>query len=447
MSNTLRKILVVLVCFCGFFAAKAKAYFENVHQFKLDNGLQVVVIENHKAPIVKQMLFYKVGSIDETIGKGGLAHLLEHLMFRGTSQFSGNQFNDIMEQNGAISNAFTTQDVTAYHQLIDVSRLETAMALEADRMENLQISDENFEAERQIVFQERKQRIDNNPSAKFYEALKKTLWQNHPYARQVTGEDVEILSLAREDAVDFYQRHYAPNNAVLVLSGDITPQKAEELAQKYYGKIAAQPSSDKPALPHLPEDYKASLSMKLPDVKLGRMVNIYAAPSFNLDKEKVYALEVLAEYMGGDKNSPLYQKIVIQDKRALDIDVNYNPISRSYGTFEIVLVPTDEKEADMSFWLNRAWTYAMNKLNNEQLEMTKQKLLADLVYLEDNPDNIAELVGYMAATDVDVTTMKEYEAGIRKVTLDDVVATAQALQNNAPQISGLLHPQKGDSHE
>lgn len=448
MISSFRKSLVFFVCLCSLFMApKAKAYFENIHQFTLGNGLQVVVIENHKAPIIKQMLFYKTGSVDEAIGKGGLAHLLEHLMFRGTSKVPGNQFNYIMEYNGAISNAFTSQDVTAYHQLIDVSRLEIAMALEADRMENLQIKNSDFEAERQIVFQERKQRIDNNPAAKFYETIKKTLWQNHPYARQVTGEDAEILSLNRQDVINFYNQYYTPDNAVLVLSGDITESQAKELVQRYYGKITKQKESDKLKLPNLPQSYKASLSMKLPDVQLGRMVNVYATPSFNLDKEKVYALEVLAEYMGGDKNSPLYQKIVIKDKKALDIDVNYNPISRSYGTFEIVLVPTDKNEQDMAFELKRAWDYAMNKFDDEQLEMTKQKILADLVYMEDSPSDIADLIGYMAATGVDLNELKKYEEGIRQITWKDVVDVAKDLQDDYPQTSGMLYPQQGDADE
>lgn len=423
------------------------AYFDNIHQFELSNGLQVVVIENHKAPIVKQMLFYKTGSIDEALGKGGLAHLLEHLMFRGTPKVSGQQFNRIMEQNGAQSNAFTSQDVTAYHQFMDISRLDTIMELEADRMQNLQIKDADFAAERQIVFQERKQRIDNNPAAKFYESLKKILWQNHPYNRQVTGEDAEIMALSRSDAEDFYLRYYAPNNAVLVLSGDIDKNTAYQLAEKHFGSIKPTTTVSQTTLPQLPSEYKATLSMSLPDVQLGRAITIYAAPSFTLNRDKVYALEVLAEYLGGDKNSPLYQKLVIQDRKAISVDVSYNPVSRSYGTFEITAIPADNHNKDMTFDMQRAWNYALRKLNAEQLQMTKQKLLADLVYLEDNPEDIAGLVGYIAATGGDLSELKNYENAINNVTLDDVFSVAEALRNNYPQVSGFLYPQKGERHE
>ena len=163
------KFVFLILALCLSVTARAETF--KIEEFFLDNGLQVVVIENHKSPIIQQMLFYKVGAVDEKIGKGGIAHLLEHLMFRGTSNVKGQKFNRIMEENGAESNAFTAQDVTAYHQFLDISRLELAMYLEADRMRGLKISESDFETERDIVFQERKQRVDNNPAAKFYEKI------------------------------------------------------------------------------------------------------------------------------------------------------------------------------------------------------------------------------------------------------------------------------------
>ena len=164
-------IKVIFSTLAIFFAAvfPASAYFEQINEFYLDNKLQVIVIENHKAPIIKQMLIYKTGAVDEELGKGGLAHLLEHLMFRGTKKISGNQFNDLMEKNGAISNAFTSQDITAYHQFLSLDKLELAMFAEADRMTGLLIKKDDFVTEQQIVLQERKQRIDNEPTSKFYE--------------------------------------------------------------------------------------------------------------------------------------------------------------------------------------------------------------------------------------------------------------------------------------
>ena len=230
-----------LIAFIGFIlsfvpnAVRADSF--DIQDFYLKNGLQVVVLENHKAPIVKQMLFYKVGAADEKKGKGGIAHLLEHLMFRGTTKVKSTDFNKLSEKNGVESNAFTSQDVTAYHQLADISKLELLMLLEADRMQNLKLNEDDFVTERDIVFQERKQRVDNNPSAKFFEMVNNVLWQEHPYANPVTGYDDEIMGLSKDDALDFYNNFYVPNNALLVLAGDIDVITAKKLAEKYYGKL------------------------------------------------------------------------------------------------------------------------------------------------------------------------------------------------------------------
>lgn len=417
------------------------AYFDNIKEFKLDNGLEVVLWENHRAPVVKQMLFYKVGAVDETVGKGGLAHLLEHLMFRGTDKLPGQSFNELMEKNGVVSNAYTTQDVTSYHQLLDVSRLERIMAAEADRMQNLNFSDDDFRAEQQVVLEERLQRVDNNPSAKFYETVRKALWQSHPYARQVAGEVAEISSLTRQEAQDFYHRYYAPNNAVLVLSGDIDETKARQLAQEYYGEIKPQ-NIEATVMPEVTNNYTAKIDMKLPDVKMPRVLVVFATPSFNYKPELVYAFEVLSEYLGGDKNSFFYQRMVLQNKRALEVDVSYNPFSRSAGVFEVSAVPRAKADDDLVAAVWRALSYALAKLDAENLELAKGKIIADLIYTEDNLSGVAELIGSMASRGIKLSNLQDYEANIRKVTLNDVRAAFEYLQNEAPQVIGMLNPKE-----
>ena len=231
--QTVRKYLVwaVFCCFVlGVRSAGAKIF--DMEEFRLDNGLQVIVIPNRKAPIVRQMIWYKVGSVDEALGKGGTAHLLEHLMFRGTKKVKNSDFNAIIARNGGESNAFTAQDFTAYYETTDVSRLELAMALEADRMENLDFGKKAFDKERDVVFQERMQVVENNPSSYFGESLRRVLWQQHPYSRPISGSPEEIKSVSRADVMDFYRRYYAPNNAILLLSGDIEPKTAKLLAEK-----------------------------------------------------------------------------------------------------------------------------------------------------------------------------------------------------------------------
>ena len=432
------QFVFLILALCLSVTARAETF--KIEEFFLDNGLQVVVIENHKSPIIQQMLFYKVGAVDEKIGKGGIAHLLEHLMFRGTSNVKGQKFNRIMEENGAESNAFTAQDVTAYHQFLDISRLELAMYLEADRMRGLKISESDFETERDIVFQERKQRVDNNPAAKFYEKIRHVLWQDHPYGNPITGQEKEILNLTRDDALSFYRQYYAPNNAVLVLSGDIDLATAKELVVKYYGKIK---SSDlkKLEFENLPNNYRARVEMELPDVKLGRMVKMFAAPSFNQDKKVAYALEILGEYLTGDKNAPLYQKLVIKDKKALDVSAGYDGVSRSYGSFVLSVVPSGDIDARFENVVEDAVRYSMKIINEEKISKVKQKMLSELVYLMDNPSSLAQLVGYMAATGMKVQELNSYADNIRNVSLDDVRAAFDVLWNKAPQVTGVLQPE------
>ena len=280
------------------FPRDPQAKLFNGEEFFLPNGMQVIVIPNHRVPVVKHMVWYKSGAVDEKPGKGGSAHLLEHLMFRGTPVIPGNRLNELLEANGAESNAFTSQDMTAYHQFLDISRLELAMFLEADRMKNLEIGDEDFELERSIVFQERKQRVDDNPAAVFGEYLQRALWQNHPYSRPVSGTEDEILSLNKKDVEDFYKLHYAPNNAILVLSGDIDPAMARRLADRYYGKLKRGLPVERPSLPQLRENFKSTVEMALPQVSSPRVVKFYAAPSYNQGRGAIYNLEVLADYMG-----------------------------------------------------------------------------------------------------------------------------------------------------
>ena len=433
----IKKLFLILLFGLFAFENNAKAEQFDIKEFYLENGMQVVVIENHKAPIIKHMVFYKTGAVDEPRGKGGVAHLLEHLMFRGTKKVKGQEFNKIMEQNGAESNAFTSQDVTAYHQFLDISRLELAMFLEADRMKNLSISDEDFVTERDIVFQERKQRVDSNPSAKFYEILRKTLWGKHPYGNPVTGLDDEIKNLTKKDVIDFYNKYYSPNNAVLILSGDIKFDEAKRLAEKYYGKI--KPSKfDVNNFETLPENFEAKIKMKMNEVKLSRLVKLMAVPSFVQDKNKAYALDVLVKYLTQDENSPLYQKMVTQGKKALDVGAYYDGISRSYGSFSFSAVPVGKLDERFEKYVDDAWNYAINKLDEFELDRTKKKMLSDLVYMKDNPSTLAQTTGWMASTGVAVEELQKYEENIKKVKLDDVKNMADFVWNKAPKATGIL---------
>ena len=428
------------------FCAKAEAKIFDMTEFYLKNGLQVIVIPNHKAPIVRQMVWYKVGSVDEAMGKGGTAHLLEHLMFRGTKKVKDSKFNSIVAQNGGDSNAFTAQDFTSYYETMDVGRLELAMALEADRMENLDFSKKSFKKERDIVFQERMQVVENNPSAYFGEALRRVLWQQHPYARSISGTPEEIMKLNKDDVMAFYESYYAPNNAILVLSGDIEPQVAKVLAEKYFGEIEPRKVGLKADFPKLDKQFEARLEMKLPQIKSERMVKLYVAPSINVDKEFVYPLMVLAAYLGEGETSKLYKKLVLEEKSALGVSVSYDYTSRSLGGLSVSATPkegVDTKTFEKT--LNKALKQAVAEINIEEIEKTKNKMLAGQVYLRDNPNDAAYIVGAMAAAGMSVEDIENHAENIRKVSAAEVRQAAQKLFGGAINVTGVIKPTEEDN--
>lgn len=426
------------------FGSRADAGLFDAQEFYLDNGLRVIVAENHRVPIIKHMVWYKSGAADETVGKGGSAHLLEHLMFRGTGEVKGQEFNRLMEANGAESNAFTGQDMTAYHQLLDISRLELAMFLEADRMRGLQVSDKDFAAERDIVFQERKERVDNNPAGRFREAVSRALWQEHPYGRPVSGTDAEIMNLQKSDIEDYYRRYYAPNNAVLVLAGDIDLPTAKRLAQKYYGGIKAAEALPQDDFAKLKPDFKAVIDMSEPDVQGYRVLRLYAAPSYAVEPDDAYNLQVLAEYLGGGETSKLYKKLVLQKKKALAINADYNPVSRSYGQFSVSAIPAaGVSPEELLAEIDTGWKEALAELNIDELEKVKQKMLAGLVYLRDNPEDAAYIAGSMAVAGADLSEIEGIEQKIKSVQYADVRRAAEKLTTHAPQVTGILRPKGG----
>ena len=440
MNKVIKLVVLLLFLFC--FNAKAKVL--DAETFTLKNGLQVVVIPNHKAPIIKQMLWYKVGSIDELAGKGGIAHLLEHLMFRGTLKVPNSAFNDIIAQNGGDANAFTSHDFTAYHEFVDISRLEVALALEADRMANLQISDDAFDKERKIVFQERQQRVTNSPTARFSELLERTLWQDYPYARPVTGTEAEIMNLSKSDAEAFYQRHYTPDNAVLVLAGDIDYHTAYRLSKKYFGKIKKQRGmpTAKPIFSRWSEKNVYRVETIMPEIKSPRVVRKYVVSSLTENEKNAYALMLFAKYLGEGDNSYMNKQLVLTGKAAA-ASALYDALNRGAGTFALSLFPAQSTTVQQAeSIINTIVENALNTLTEDVLQAEKQKLTASLVYIRDNPEDAAMLAGQMVALDLELDKIEAYEDSINAVTLADVKAAVNAMLSDSTYITGLLLPEK-----
>lgn len=433
---------LILIATLFSLSSPAVAELFKAESFALDNGLQCVVVENHKAPIVKQMLWYKVGSVDEDFSTRGSAHLLEHLMFRGTSRLPDGEFNRVMEKNGASSNAFTSYDLTAYHQMADISRLEILLALEADRMQNLSFNEEAFLAEQKIVLQERKQVIENKPDSAFTERFNKILWGNLPYGHPVTGLSEEIMSLTYDNILNFYKQYYAPNNAILVLSGDIDVKEVRKLVEKYFGHLKKHKIiRRKPA--ENADMFSETLTMTLPDIQTPKMVQKFLLMPKDRLQNEIYDYLVLAEYLGGGETSFLYKELVVRQHAAVSASVNYHFVTGSNTTFHISMLPTGHSKKNIEeTWskLDKAMVQAVENLTDTKLEQVKRKMLSGLVYVNDNPEDAAYWIGYMLANGFNLGDIQNYEQRINEVTVKGVKKAFEMLQT-APTVKGVLLPE------
>ncbi|MFI3240962.1 MAG: pitrilysin family protein [Alphaproteobacteria bacterium] len=392
----MKKISLII---CVLFLSGAKLF--NAHEFILDNGLRLIVVENNKAPIIKQMLWYNVGAADEQPTAKGSAHFLEHLMFRGSN------FNELTEKHGIEVNAFTGQDYTAYHEFMDISKLELALYLEAKRMKKLEFSDEEFATEKEVVWQERKQVIENNPLSKFSEYFNKTFWQSHPYSEPITGHGDEIKNLTKEDVMSLHNTYYVPNNATLVLAGNIKPELALSLVKKYFDKI---PAKEVPTKKEYNSDYlsNANFTMSIEGINTPRFIKRFQAP------KNSYALELFAKYLTDGKTSYLYQKMIEKDKSALSISASYNGLAKFGSSLSISATPIKK------FDINKLIQEALDNLDEKQLENTKKKMTASFVFLKDNPSDEAYILGALASSGMSLEEIENYEQTINNVTLDDI---------------------------
>lgn len=437
------KCFLLVVWLCVGSALPAFGHLFKTTEFTLSNGMPVVVIENHKAPLIKHMVWYKAGAVDEIRGKGGVAHLLEHLMFRGTKLMKKDEFNRQMDEMGAEHNAFTSFDVTVYHQLADINKLEALMAMEADRMRNLAFDAKDFAAEQKIVYQERQQVVENNPAAPFNERLNLLLWGNSPYGQPITGQNDEIMALTFNDARDFYAQYYAPNNAFLVLSGDIEPTLARKLAEKYYGKLPA--AEIERAVPKAQtEVFKSTLEMALPNIKTTKTVQKFLLPPRKDLVGSYFDYMVLAEYLGGGETSALYQDLVVEQQAAVSVAADFYYLSRGNCVFSFSARPNEEEKFNWAWFMqifDDAVAQAMHSLTAEELEKVKRKMIADLVYVNDNPEDAAYWVGYSLAVGLTLDEVENFVEGIQGVSLDGVKKAYDQLMA-APRVDGLLKPQE-----
>lgn len=421
----------------------AQAKLFNAESFTLANGMQVVVIPNHRVPVVTQMVFYKVGADDEVPGKSGLAHMLEHMMFKGTKAVPAGKFSEIIAQNGGRENAFTTADYTGFYQNISADRLELVMRLESDRMLNLAPPKSEFAPEHQVVIEERRMRIENQPSALLSEQMQASLFLNSPYHHPVIGWVPEVQQLTFEDVMAFYHRWYAPNNAVLIVAGDIDMAHLKPLAEKYYGKL---PRRAVPVRPHIDEPPPVAARMiEMRDTRVHQLEwsKLYLAPSYHQGQiEDAMPLEVLSEILSGGSTARLYKTLVVDKKLAVSASAGYDPESFGLSSFEFDATPAEgiSPETLGSAMSDLIRDVVANGVTQAELDQAKRRVLTDIAYLSDSYATPARILGRALASGETVEDVQSYPARVAAVTVEQINRAARDVFRDEASVTGILRP-------
>ncbi len=422
--------------------AVAEGIDDKVTDFTLDNGMQVVVVEDHRAPVVQQMVWYQAGSADEPVGSSGVAHFLEHLLFKGTDTMAPGEFSATVAANGGQDNAFTSYDYTAYFQRIAADRLELVMKMEADRMVNLRLSKDDIVTERNVILEERNQRIENNPRALFNEQMNAVQYLNHRYGVPVIGWKHEMETLDLEDALNFYHTYYAPNNAILVVSGDVNPQEVRTLAEKFYGALPANPNLPERLRSQEPPQIAARrLSFKDPRVAQPFVSRSYLAPERDPGaQEKAAALYLLSELLGGGSTSYLADRLQFRDQVAVYTGAFYNGLSLDDTTFDFVIVPHEGvtlQEAEAA--LDKALADFMREgVDQEMLDRIKLQLRAAEIYALDNVDGIANRYGRALTSGLTIEDVKAWPDILQSITPEQIMAAAREVLRPESSVTGWL---------
>lgn len=424
-------------------AAPGLAQVFNPKTLELDNGMQVVVVENHRAPVVTHMVWYRVGAADEPAGKSGIAHYLEHLMFKGTKTRAPGEFSQIVANLGGRENAFTSQDFTGYFQTVAPQNLEIMMELEADRMTGLVLTDEIIEPERKVILEERRSRTENSPNALLSEQVNAATYLNHPYRLPIIGWAHEIETLSRADLESFYRTWYAPNNAVLVVSGDVDADNVFQLARKYYGPIAAQelPARIRPVEP--PQRAPREVVMQDARVEQPSWSRRYLAPSYTAgDIEHAYALEVLSEIIGGGTTARIYRSVVVEASLAASAGAWYSPDSLDLTTFGFWFSPRPGVAmADVEAAIDAQIEILLaDGVTEDELARAQRRLIDSAVFARDSVAGPARVFGAALASGQTVEDVEAWPARIEAVTVEQINAAARAVFRPNASTTGVLLP-------
>jgi zinc protease len=448
LSRSAAEGLLVLACSAFLIAVAAgsptAAQQFGAESFALSNGLQIVVLPNHRAPAVTQMVWYKIGAADDPRGKSGSAHFLEHLMFKGTRAHPPGEFSALISQGGGRNNAFTTADYTVFHETVAKDRLDLVMQLEADRMTGLALDDSVVLPEREVVLEERRTRTDNDPVALLREQLTANLFLNASYRLPPIGWESEIRRLGTADALAFYRDWYSPDNAILIVAGDTDSAEVRRLAEKHFGPLAARSHPDRIRLDEPEHRAAIRLEMKSERVAQPSWRRLYLAPSYRGGAtQHAYALQVLAEILGGGSDSRLYQTLVLRDGVALSASADYSPSAIGLSNFGIYATP---KTGVAAAALEAAVDAQLHRLVEEGVDLdevrrAEQRMEAAAIYAHDSLSGPANIVGAALAIGQTLDDVTAWPTRISAVTPAQIEAAARAVLTLRNSATGILLPE------
>lgn len=427
-------------------AVPARALDVKVSEYVLDNGMKVIVVPDRRAPVVTHMVWYRVGSADEDLGKSGIAHYLEHLLFKGTKRLKPGEFSRIIRKNGGEDNAFTSYDFTAYVERISADRLELVMDLGADRMANTMFSDKDVKTELEVVKEERRSRTDNNPSALLGEQLNAALYTAHPYGRPIIGWMSEVESLTAADARSFYEKYYTPGNAALVVAGDVEPEKVLEMAKKYYGVLkntAEVPVRNRTLEP----SFIAAKRVDMADERAAspQLYRKYVVPGVNQAEPGISeALDVLSVALGSGSTSYLYRELVTRQRVASQVSSWYQGDTLDHGELSISIAPAPGVDVAKA---EEALDAALAKLASEGfdaglVERSRNQLVASTVYSLDSQFRLAYMFGAAFAIGRSVEDTVGWTDRIKQVTPEQIGTALSQYLRIERSATGVLVPKR-----
>jgi len=411
---------------------------------KLKNGMEVVVIPDHRAPVVTHMVWYRVGAADEPRGVSGIAHFLEHLMFKGTEKIPPGEFSKIVARNGGQDNAFTGHDATAYFQRVAKDRLPLVMEMEADRMTNLRLLEKDVLTERKVILEERRSRVENDPSSILGEQMMAAMYHSHPYGIPILGWEHEMRELNRQVALEFYQRYYAPNNAILVVAGDVTSEQVTKLAEKTYGKL--KPQTDRVRVPRPKEPpHRAPIRIKLEDARASRptIQRFYLVPSYSVaEPGEAEALDLMMKILGEGSTSRIYKKLAVKQKISASAGGWYSATGLDSGSIGIYAVASDNVDAKtLETSLDATIAELIEKgVTQKELDRARNSHIASYIYGADNQTSLARRYGWGLVNGRTIADIESWPDKLEKVTVGDIQKVARKYFDLNQSVTGVLVP-------